>query len=108
VKCVGVSNGFVWGEVSATYSDWHLGAPTVSLATNVGKPLMRFNARGPDGLLDGKSPGQPPKFNDEQRHAIAGLIESDPIPSVHGVARDSLRRRRCSSLLSARGEAVDQ
>src|SRR5712671_982660 len=49
--------------------------------------VMRFNARGPDGLLDGKSPGQPPKLNDEQRHAIARLIESGPIPSVHGVVR---------------------
>jgi transposase len=26
--------------------------------------VMRFNARGPDGLLDGKSPGQPSKLND--------------------------------------------
>jgi transposase len=49
--------------------------------------VMRFNARGPDGLLDGKSPGQPPKLNDEQRHAIARLLESGPIPSVHGVVR---------------------
>jgi transposase len=29
--------------------------------------VMRFNARGPDGLLDGKSAGQPPKLNDERR-----------------------------------------
>jgi transposase len=49
--------------------------------------VMRFNARGPDGLLDSKSPGQPPKPNDEQRHAIARLIESGPIPSVPGVVR---------------------
>jgi putative transposase len=40
--------------------------------------VMRFNARGPDGLLDSKSTGQPPKLNDEQRH---------PIPSVRGVVR---------------------
>src|SRR6266481_956894 len=49
--------------------------------------VMRFNARGPDGLLDGQSPGQPPKLNDEQRHALARLVESGPIPSVHGVVR---------------------
>src|SRR6188472_236844 len=32
---------------------------------------LRFNARGPDGLLDGKSTGQPSKLNDTQRQAIA-------------------------------------
>src|SRR5262249_4698957 len=45
------------------------------------------NARGPDGLLDGKSTGQPSKLNDTQRQAIAGMIESGPIPAVHGVVR---------------------
>src|SRR5262245_5471166 len=41
--------------------------------------MLRFNARGPDGLLDGKSTGQPSKLNDTQRQAIAGMIESGPI-----------------------------
>src|ERR1700688_4799801 len=49
--------------------------------------VMRFNARGPDGLLDGKAPGQPSKLNDGQRQAIARMIESGPIPAVHGVVR---------------------
>src|SRR5437899_6815631 len=49
--------------------------------------VLRFNARGPDGLLDGKSPGQPSKLNDTQRQAIAGMIESGPIPALHGVVR---------------------
>jgi hypothetical protein len=38
---------------------------------------LRFNARGPDGLLDGKSTGQPSKLNDTQRQATfqsAGAI----------------------------------
>ena len=48
---------------------------------------MRFNARGPDGLLDGKAPGQPSKLNDAQRQTIARMIESGPIPAVHGVVR---------------------
>src|SRR6266436_4877427 len=48
---------------------------------------MRFNARGPAGLLDGKSPGQPSKLNDGQRQALARMIESGPIPAVHGVVR---------------------
>src|SRR5262245_49103289 len=49
--------------------------------------VLRFNARGPDGLLDGKSTGQPSKLNDTLRQAIAGMIESGPIPAVHGVVR---------------------
>ena len=46
-----------------------------------------FNADGPDGLRNGKSPGQPSKLNDAQRLAIARMIESGPIPAVHGVVR---------------------
>ena len=49
--------------------------------------VLRFNMRGPDGLLDGKSPGHPPKLNDAQRQAIARMIESGPMPAVHGVVR---------------------
>jgi len=49
--------------------------------------VLRFNARGLDGLLDGKSPGQPSKLNDVQRQAIVRMIESGPIPAVHGVVR---------------------
>jgi transposase len=49
--------------------------------------VLRFNARGPDGLRDGKPSGQPSKLNDGQRQAIARMIESGPIPAVHGVVR---------------------
>jgi transposase len=49
--------------------------------------VLRFNARGPEGLLDRKPPGQPSKLNDGQRQAIAQMIESGPIPAVHGVVR---------------------
>ena len=49
--------------------------------------VLRFNARGPVGLLNGKSPGQPARLNEAQRQAIAGMIEMGPIPSVHGVVR---------------------
>src|SRR6476659_10483059 len=37
--------------------------------------VLRFNARGPDALVNGKSPGQPSKLNDVQRQAIAEMIE---------------------------------
>jgi transposase len=49
--------------------------------------VLRFNARGSDGLLDGKSPGQPSKLNDGHRRALARMVESGPIPAVHGVVR---------------------
>ena len=49
--------------------------------------VIWFNADGPDGLRNGKSPGQPSKLNAAQRLAIARMIESGPIPAVHGVVR---------------------
>ena len=49
--------------------------------------VLRFNALGPDGLLDRKPPGQPSKLNDGQRQAVAQMVESGPIPAVHGVVR---------------------
>ena len=49
--------------------------------------VMRFNARGPDGLVDGKAKGQVPKLNDAHRRALIAIIEAGPIPAVHGVVR---------------------
>ena len=49
--------------------------------------VLRFNAHGPDGLLDRKPPGQPSKLNDGQRQAVVQMIESGPIPAVHGLVR---------------------
>ena len=49
--------------------------------------VVKFNALGPDGLVDRKAPGQPSRLNDTHRSAIAAIIESGPIPAVHGVVR---------------------
>ena len=49
--------------------------------------VMKFNARGPDGLIDRKAPGQPPKLNEAHRAALKTAIESGPIPAVDGVVR---------------------
>ena len=38
-------------------------------------------------MIDGKSTGQPPKLNDDQRQALGRLVERGPIPSIHGVVR---------------------
>jgi transposase len=48
--------------------------------------VIRFNARGPDGLLDGKAPGPRSRLNDVQRQALVDVVES-PIPAIHGVVR---------------------
>jgi transposase len=49
--------------------------------------VLKFYAHGPQGLLDRKAPGQPPRLSDEHRAALAAIIESGPIPAVHGVVR---------------------
>ncbi len=49
--------------------------------------VLRFNADGPEGLLDRKAPGQPSRLNDAHRAALAAVIESGPTPAVHGVVR---------------------
>jgi transposase len=49
--------------------------------------VLRFNKRGPDGLINGKAPGNRPKLNEEQRQALARIVESGPIPAIHGVVR---------------------
>ena len=49
--------------------------------------VLRFNTRGPDGLIDDKAPGKKPKLNDAQRRELAQIIDSGPIPAAHGVVR---------------------
>ena len=49
--------------------------------------VLRFNALGPAGLVDRKAPGQPSRLSDGHRAALAAMVESGPIPAVHGVVR---------------------
>jgi transposase len=49
--------------------------------------VLRFNAEGPQGLIDGKAPGQPSRLKDDHRAALAEMVENGPIPAVHGVVR---------------------
>jgi putative transposase len=49
--------------------------------------VLRVNKHGPDGLINRKAPGNRPKPNEEQRQALARMVESGPIPAVHGVVR---------------------
>jgi transposase len=47
--------------------------------------VMRFNAEGPDGLINRKAPGPTPRLNEERRTALAAAMENGPIPAIHGV-----------------------
>jgi transposase len=49
--------------------------------------VERFNARGPEGLIDGKAPGNKSKLNDSQRQALVAIVEKGPTPEEHGVVR---------------------
>jgi transposase len=49
--------------------------------------VLAFNAEGPAGLVDGKAPGNSPLLNAERRQALRQIVESGPIPAVHGVVR---------------------
>ena len=49
--------------------------------------VVRFNAHGPEGLLDRKAPGRSSRLTDAHRAALTVRIDEGPIPSVHGVAR---------------------
>ena len=53
--------------------------------------VLRFNARGLDGLIDAKAPGNPSKLDASQRRALSGMVESGPMPSIHGVVRWRLK-----------------
>ena len=49
--------------------------------------VHRFNAEGPEGLINRTSPGAPAKLDDAQRAWLADIVERGPIPAVHGVVR---------------------
>jgi putative transposase len=53
--------------------------------------VLRFNAEGPEGLLDRKPPGASSKLNDAQRRALCEIVESGPIPAIDGVVRWRLK-----------------
>ncbi|MGO9683177.1 MAG: helix-turn-helix domain-containing protein, partial [Beijerinckiaceae bacterium] len=49
--------------------------------------VLRFNAKGPGGLVDGKSTGRPSLLDDAQRRALVAMVEAGPIPAIHEVVR---------------------
>jgi transposase len=61
-----------------------LGSVTVQIVRDW---VVRFNVRGPDGLINGKAPGKPSLLNEDQRTALAQAIERGPTPYLDGVVR---------------------
>ena len=49
--------------------------------------VHRFNADGPDGLINHTAPGAAPKLTPAQQAELAALVERGPLPAVHGVVR---------------------
>lgn len=49
--------------------------------------VVKFNAQGPEGLVDRKAPGPSSKLNAVQRVALMAVVESGPMPCIHGVVR---------------------
>lgn len=61
-----------------------LGSVTVQIVRDW---VVRFNARGADGLINSKAPGKPSRLNDDQRAALAQIIERGPTPYLDGIVR---------------------
>ena len=59
----------------------------------------RFNAQGPDGLINIKPPGRPRKLSEEQEEELRQLVENGPDPEKDGVVR-----WRCVDLKRVLGE----
>jgi transposase len=49
--------------------------------------VIRFNAHGLEGLLDGKAPGKPSILDGEQRRALLEAVEREPIAAIDGIVR---------------------
>jgi putative transposase len=49
--------------------------------------VIRFNAHGPDGLVNKPSPGGPSKLTKEHKAFLARIVEEGPLPAVDGVVR---------------------
>ena len=62
--------------------------------------VLRFNAEGPEGLVDRKAPGAKRRLNEAQMKELSVIVETGPDPAVHGVVR--WRRRDLQKLIEER------
>ena len=75
-----------WSQDRQTLRDW----------------AHRFNAKGPEGLINGKAPGPVPKLSAEQKQELRRIVETGPDP-----ARDGVVRWRCVDLRRVIKERFD-
>src|SRR3954464_4922339 len=61
-----------------------IGGGTVQIVRDWG---MKFNALGPEGLVNRKPPGQPSKPPGAHRAALVARVDEGPTPAIHGVVR---------------------
>jgi transposase len=62
--------------------------------------VHRFNAEGPEGLLDHRSEGPKPRLTPAQLAALAQIVETGPDPKTDGVVR--WRRRDLKAVIASR------
>ncbi len=53
--------------------------------------VLRFNAHGPEGLIDGKAPGNRARLGEAESRALREIVEAGPIPAVDGIVRWRLK-----------------
>ena len=49
--------------------------------------VVRFNAEGPEGLIDRRSPGRPPKLTSAQKRELRQMVEDGPEKHVPHLVR---------------------
>ena len=49
--------------------------------------VIHFNDEGPEGLIDRKSTGRPPKLTPAQQETVKDILQEGPDPKVDGVVR---------------------
>jgi transposase len=81
LQCIEIAQSLLQ---SSSESDTRIGGVGLQIVRDW---VARFNADGPDGLINRHAPGPIPRLNDTQRRSLVALVESGPIPAVHGVVR---------------------
>ena len=49
--------------------------------------VLRFNAGGPEALIDANNAGRKPKLGASELQALVRVVEEGPLPAIHGVVR---------------------
>jgi len=66
--------------------------------------VVRFNTRGPDGLINGKAPGRRPKLADAQREALVKTSAQLRCPEIQGSLLED--KPECNLRIEVFGEDI--